>query len=91
MRPDEFAKTLGIDKEGKYYDDVYVIQLEDSNEFARMYSRLDKNENLDLDPEGIDLGTEGSTLVYLSDEFDVMLKSDFGEEYYAVEISEAKE
>ena len=92
MTAEEFAKnTLGIDKQGNWYDNTYVVQLEDSNEFARMYSRFDKMNGLDLDPEGIELGTEGSTLVYLADGFDVTLKSDFDEEYYAVEIEEAKE
>ena len=49
MSAQEFAKQLGITQEGSYVDGVYVINLEDSNEYSRVYTILDKSDLCDLD------------------------------------------
>jgi len=36
-------KRLDIQETGTYDNHFYVIQLKDSNDYARMYSKLDKN------------------------------------------------
>ena len=36
-------KRLEIEATGRYDNHFYVIPLEDSNEYARMYTKLDKN------------------------------------------------
>lgn len=36
-------KKLEIDEAGRYENHFYVITLKDSNEYARMYTKLDKN------------------------------------------------
>lgn len=36
-------KRLEIDDTGRYDNHFYVIDLADSNEYARMYTKLDKN------------------------------------------------
>lgn len=37
--------TLNINKTGRYENHFYIIDLEDSNEYARMYTTLDKHAN----------------------------------------------
>jgi hypothetical protein len=34
---------LGIDKTGKYDNHFYIIPIEDSDEYAKMYTKLEKN------------------------------------------------
>ena len=41
-----FLKKLGITQEGEYTDDNnYVIELDDDDEYARIYSLLDNQMN----------------------------------------------
>lgn len=34
---------LGIEETGRYDNHFYIIQIEDSNEYAKMYTKLEKN------------------------------------------------
>ncbi len=36
-------QRLGIDDTGRYENHFYIISLENSNEYAKMYTKLDKN------------------------------------------------
>lgn len=39
----DLLKRLDISKTGRYDNHFYIINLEDSNEYARIYTKLDKN------------------------------------------------
>ena len=91
MKADEFARQLGITKEGKYLDDTYVITLKDSNEYARMYTILDKAENVDLDTENMNLSMQSTIMNYLADEFDIELSANLNEDVYTISFTPAKE
>ena len=91
MSAEEFAKQLGIDKKGSYVDDVYVITLENSNDYSRVYTILDKSELCDLDVEEINLDVQNSLLVYLADDFDIILKANFDTDDYSVSFEEVKD
>ena len=84
---ENFLKELGINKEFTKQGDKLVISLEDSNEFSKMYTLLDKSPLVDLDVENIELTSELNTLVYLGDEFDITLKADFKDDVYLLEIA----
>ena len=90
MNAQEFAKQLGITKEGSYVDDVYVITLDDSNEYSKVYTILDKSELCDLDPYEMSLDFQNSLMVYLADEFDIKLQANFDTDTYSVSFEEAK-
>ena len=42
-RINNILSRLGIEKTGKYDNHFYIIPIEDSNEYARMYTKLEKN------------------------------------------------
>lgn len=90
MKADEFAKELGITKEGSYTDNGYVITLKDSNEYSRMYTLLDRSDKCDLDTEEVNLGVTDSIMVYLADEFDIKLQANFDTDSYTITIAEAE-
>ena len=86
----EFAKDLGITKEGyETTNGSYVVELDNSNEFAKIYSLLDKSEQSDLDIETIHMNEDLVEMTYLTDGFDVTLRANLKENKYMVEIKEA--
>ena len=90
MNAQEFAKQLGITKEGSYVDGVYVITLDSSNEYSKVYTILDKSDLCDLDVEEINLDVQNSLMVYLADEFDIKLQANFDNDVYSVSFEEVK-
>lgn len=86
MKADEFARELGIPKEGSYTDNGYVITLKDSNEYSRMYTLLDRSDKCDLDTDEVNLGVTDSIMVYLADEFDIKLQANFDTDNYTITI-----
>ena len=86
-----FFSKLGITHVGDIQGGKYVIKLDDSNEYSRAYTALDKSELTDLDTEKVSMGLEGSTMVYLSDDYDITLKADFEANEYTIEAEEAKD
>ena len=90
MGEKEFAKDLGITKEGyETTNGSYVIELSNSNEFSKMYTLLDKNEDAILDVETMHMSDELVEMTYMTKEFDVTLKANLKENTYMVEIKEA--
>lgn len=65
MTLEEFAKELGISKEGNYSrNDSYVIDLDSSDEFGKMYSLLDTNNDLDYEEDSSLLTVDNSSMIY---------------------------
>ena len=91
MSAEEFAKHLGITKEGSYVDDVYVITLSGSNEYSKVYTILDKSDEVDLDTDEISLDVKNSLMVYLADDFDIKLTADFDADIYTITFEEVHE
>lgn len=87
---EKLLKELNIDKTGKVQDEQYVIVLDDSNEYSRVYTKLDKYEGADLDPEEMVMSDSSSIMIYLTDDFDITLKADFNEDRYYLIIEEAE-
>lgn len=83
-------KSLNITKEGKMSNNKYLITLDNSDEYSRMYTNLDKNGDTYLDPEGMIMSSSTSLMTYLTDDFDITLKADFDNDNYYLIIEEAK-
>lgn len=83
-------KSLNITKEGKMSNNKYLITLDNSDEYSRMYTNLDKNGDTYLDPEGMIMSSSTSLMTYLTDDFDITLKADFDNDKYYLIIEEAK-
>jgi len=75
-------KKLGVDREGSWNGDKYIIPLKDSNEFSKLYTSLDKFEEADLDFESMLMSDSSGILVYLTDDLDITLKANFDDDKY---------
>lgn len=86
MTAQEFAKSIGITKEGITSGNTYIVQLDSSNEYSKIYTLLDRAEGVDLDNDESVLSESSTLLVYLADDFDIKLKADLDKDAYSVEI-----
>ena len=85
-----YLDKLGIDKEGYWSEDrsTYIIPLADSDEFARVYTKLDNADWLLLYDGELSLREESSSLLFLNDDINFTLKSDFINNNYSLEVRE---
>ena len=90
MSIERLVKELGINKIGTYArDGSYTIDLDSADEFGRMYSRLDNNEDLEYLDETSLLNVNNSSLNYrYEDLYQIALIADFNSDQYKIVITE---
>ncbi len=88
---------LDIHETGTYQNHFYVIQLKDSNDYARMYTKLDKNAINTEFPEFAKNTNETTTKItnYFETEvenitYNIFLVADFNNDAYYVKIAECE-
>lgn len=86
---------LDIAETGSYKDHFYVIPLANSNEYAKMYTKLDKNAINTEFPEFAKNTSESTTKItnYFEIDvdnvlYDIFLFADFNEDKYYLKITE---
>ena len=62
----EYLESIGIDKQGEYNNDGYVVPLIDSNDYGKVFSILEKSDDLDILEDNQVITDEGSSLMYES-------------------------
>ena len=85
-----YLDKLGITEEGYWSQDrsTYIIPLKDSNEFARVYTKLDNADWLFLYDGELSLREEASSLLFVNEDVNFTLKSDFINNNYILEVRE---
>ena len=94
----DILKRLEITETGSYKDHFYIIPLKDSNDYARMYSKLDKNA-INTEYPNFAKNTNNSTTKitnYFEIEennvtYDIFLFANFDDGSYYVKIAERTE
>ena len=85
----ELLSKLGINKTGEYAEDgSYVIEIEDSNKWGVIYSKLDNSDLVELQDESSLLTADEASLIYFSDGYQLALIADFENELYRLVVSE---
>jgi len=91
----DILQRLDIQETGSYKDHFYVINLKDSNDYARMYTKLDKNAINTEYPEFAKNTSETTTKItnYFEIEennvtYDIFLFADFNNDAYYLKIAE---
>lgn len=94
MTVEELVKSLEIDKTGTYSDkNNYVIDLESSDEWGKMFSLLDSDEELDMQEDTNVLSEDNSSYSWLYESeddktFQISLIANFIEDTYKIVIAE---
>lgn len=86
----ELLREVGINRTGTYSDnDTYTIELNDSNDFGRINSILDRANILDPIDESSYVTSDNANLDYkYQDQFILSLIADFENDYYQLVITE---
>ena len=86
---EDFLKQLGINIEGVISDDgSYVIEIPDSNTYARYYSILEKTDIVEEDEASSQLTLNASSIQYSNELYIITLMSDLEEDIYRLTIKE---
>lgn len=90
MSIQDLLKELRIENKEPYENEngSYTIDLDNSNEYSRYYSKLDKSDMFEEDEEASQVSIETSSIQYLSDDFIVTLMANFDTDEYKLIIRE---
>ena len=89
MYLEKFLNNIGISNVGHYTkSNAYVIDLEDSNEYGKVYSCLDKCEKLEEDEDSSTLTIHNSNIVFESEDYQFVLIADFDQDTYKLVCKE---
>lgn len=88
----DLLRKLGINEAGtRSTDNDYVIDLEDSDHFNRIFSKLDKSDLLEENEDSSVVNLEITNILYMADGFTLNLIADFDQDIYKLVITEIKE
>lgn len=86
---EEFLKELGITNEiTSKESDKLVIDIEDSEDYGKIYSRLDKSDLVEEDQESSQITYDTSSIQFESDDYLITLLADFENDKYTLTIKE---
>lgn len=86
---DELLKELGITESPvKSSNNTYVIDIADSDEFGKIYSKLDKSKHVDEIASSSQMTYESASIQFENDELLLTLMADFEEDNYKLTIKE---
>lgn len=86
---DEFLKKIGINKPGEYSQDgSYVVDIDDYDEYGKFYSILDKSDLVDEIVESSQLTIHTTSLLYMSDEYQISLLADLDNDQYKLVVTD---
>lgn len=85
----ELLNKLGITQAGYFSKDKsYIIDFDDDKEYNKAFSRIDKSNLLEEDPDTSVINTNVSNIVYTNDNFILNMIADFDSDTYKLVVKE---
>lgn len=88
---DKLLKELKVVQEGEMIDGVYVVTLNDYDEFSSMYNRLESSVSLSKDSTQSSMDEEDAHILFDNEDYIVELIALFEEDDYTLNITSLKE
>ena len=85
---EEFLQSIGIKGKLQKSSNSYVMDIDDSNEYGKIYSLLDKSEDVEEDPESSQVTFDYSSIQFFNDDYIIQLIADFENNTYRLTIKE---
>lgn len=86
---EELLRQLGIDAEPvKGENGSYNIDIEDSNEYGRYFSKLDKSDIVEEEQDASSVNFENSSIQFTNEKYTLTLLADFENDTYSLNIRE---
>lgn len=87
----ELLNKIGITKAGHFNNSgEYVIEFENDIEYNKAFSKLDRTEFVEENPDGGAVTLNTSIVVYNNDNFTLQLVSDFDNDTYKLIVKEVE-
>lgn len=87
MSIEQILKELKIDKPGSYVeDDIYEIDLVDSNEFGKMYSKLESNDAAEEKDELTQMTLDSAKITYDYKDVEITIDANMIEDEYKLYV-----
>lgn len=89
---EEFLKKLGIEGDTTVDEDgCLIVNLLDSDDYARAYSKLDKSDLVEEDETASQVTLDNSSIQYISedDKYILTLLADFDGDVYTLSVRES--
>lgn len=89
MTEKEFLSSIGINIEGQIGDDAYVVDIADSNEYGKVFSKLEKADALDPLEDNQVVTVQGCSLMFeaVDEPYILNLIADFDEDKYQLIVN----
>lgn len=88
----DFLSEIGIDNEGEFTSSGnYIVDIEDSDEFNRIFSKLDKSDLVDENEESSVVNVDVTNILYFSAKYSLNLIADFKQDVYKLVITDLEE
>lgn len=85
----ELLNKIGITEAGHFEKDgSYVIEFETDKQYNKAFSRLDRSDLLEENPDAGTVSLSASVVVYESEKFILQLLSDYDKDEYKLIIKE---
>ncbi len=88
----ELLSRIGITNAGYFSKDGnYIIDFENSDQFNKAFSRLDKSDEVEENDDSSVINLNVSNVLYVSDNYSLNLIADFDQNTYKLVVTELKE
>lgn len=84
----DVLEKLNIPNQGNLTGKTYVMNLDNSDDYGKYYSLIDKNSAVEYQEENSSLNLMGATLIYTLDNFLITLYADYDEDEYKLVIKD---
>ena len=91
MDIEKYLSNLGITEKGTWGDDAYVIDIRDSNEYGKMFTKLERlvdDQKITEMQDNTLINVDSASIQYRSEEYQFNLLADFNENIYSLVIAE---
>lgn len=86
---EQVLRDIGITQRGEYSsDDNYVIDLEDSNVFNKVFSKLDKSDLVEENEDSSVTNIHITNIMYVGEGYSFNLIADFDQDTYKLVVTE---
>lgn len=87
----QLLAAIGINLPGHYEGDDYVVDIDNSDMFYRVFSKLDNTDLLDEETESSQVGLDATNVIYSSDDYSINLIANFENDTYSLICKEIKD
>lgn len=84
----DFLNSLGITLPGHFEGDNYIIELSDAEEYDKIFSKLDRREDVEEDEDSSIISMDSSSVSFSNEKFQLLLKANFESDEYQLVVSE---